>query len=839
MSPYKIFKFAFALLPILLLAVDVQAQVSFPGAELLGRPTDTSVTINVVASAAIDAYFEYGTQTGGPYTQTSPAAGAGGPVSTAANAPLVVVLSGLTANTHYFYKMIYRQTGTTSWTTRAEHSFWTQRPPGSTFAFTVAADSHINIVFGNSALFQQTLQNIAGESPDFHFDLGDTFAMDNVTLQSTANSNYLNLRSYFGLISASAPVFLALGNHEQEEGWHLDDTGNVATSPPVMSANARNLYYLNPDPLLSSFYTGNTDTSISAVSGDHTIGDYYAFTWGDALFVVIDPYWYTTIKPYTGNEGGGESSDPGNGVRWDWTLGVNQYQWLEKTLQNSSAKYKFIFAHQAAGGIDDYGRGGANAVPYVEWGGYNDDGTTWAFDSQRAGWDRPVHQLLVKYNVTAFFHAHDHEFAYEKRDGVVYQLLPMAADATYGNGFAEYHTTDPYTLSVLPNSGHLRVTVTSSQVTVDYVRAFTSGAGTNGQIAYTYTMGPATTGGVAVSSVSLSPTSVIGGVANSTGTVTLSAAAPAGGSVVNLSSGNTAAATAPATVTVAANATSATFTVTSKAVSATTTSTITASYNGSATATLTVNPAATGLSSLSLNPTSIVGGAANSTGTVTLNGSAPSGGTVVTLASNNSAAASVPASVTVPANASSATFTVTSNAVTASASVTITATFGGAKTATLTVTPPASFKPVRINSGGPAYTDSLGQAWVADTSYTGGSVYTTTSTITNTADPTLYKTSRYGSSFKYVITAPAGSYTVTLKFAELYWTSAGKRVLNVAINGTTVLSNFDIFATAGASLKAVDKTFTVTSTGTITIQFSTRTAGNPLVNAIQVVAAGQ
>ncbi len=933
MSPFKILKFAFASLPILLLASNARAQVSFPGAELLGRPTDTSVTINVVASAAIDAYFEYGTQSGGPYTQTSPAAGAAGPVSAAANAPLVVVLSGLTPNTHYFYRMIYRQTGTSSWTTRAEHSFWTQRPPGSTFAFTVAADSHINIVFGNAALYQQTLQNVAGENPDFHFDLGDTFAMDSVTTQSQANSNYLYLRSFFGLMSPSVPLFLALGNHEQEEGWHLDDPG-FAVSPPVMSANARNLYYLNPDPLLGSFYTGNTDSSFTGISGDHAIEDYYAFTWGDALFVVIDPYWYSTIKPYVGNEGGGESSDPGSGDRWDWTLGVNQYQWLEKTLQGSSAKYKFIFAHQVAGGMDDYGRGGANAVPYVEWGGYNDDGTTWAFDTRRAGWDSPVHQLLVKYNVTAFFHAHDHEFAYEKRDGVVYQLLPMAADATYGYGFAEYHTTDPYTLTVLPNSGHLRVTVTSSQVTVDYVRAFTSGAGTNGQVAYTYTMGPATSGGVSVTSLSLSPTSVIGGIANSTGAVTLSAAAPAGGIVVNLSSSNTAAASVPATVMVAANATSATFTITSKAVSASTSSTITASYNGSAaanlsvtslvvssvslnpatliggsanstatvtlsnpapaggvtvalssgntsaatvpasvmvaanatsatftvtsiavtssatavitatyngsaSATLTVNPAATGLTSLTLNPTSVVGGSANSTGTVTLNGSAPSGGTVVTLGSSNTSAATVPASVTVPANASSATFTVTSLAVGASASVTITATFGGAKTATLTVTPPASFKPVRINSGGPAYTDSLGQAWVADTSYTGGSVYTTTSTITNTADPTLYKTSRYGSSFKYAITAPAGSYSVTLKFAELYWTSAGKRVFNVAINGTNVLSNFDIFAAAGASLKAVDKTFTVTSTGTITIQFSTGTAGNPLVNAIQVVAAGQ
>ena len=50
----------------------------------------------------------------------------------------------------------------------------------------------------------------------------------------------------------------------------------------------------------------------------------------------------------------------------------------------------------------------------------------------------PVHQLLVNNHVTAFFHGHDHEYAHEQRDGVVYQLVPMAADATYGYGFKEY-----------------------------------------------------------------------------------------------------------------------------------------------------------------------------------------------------------------------------------------------------------------------------------------------------------------------------------------------------------------------------------------------------------------
>jgi hypothetical protein len=472
---------------LVLASIDVTAQVAFPGPELLGRPTDHSVTINVVANAAIEAYFEYGTTSGGPYV-TYPSSGAANPLSAAANVPLVLLLNGLGSNTRYFYRMVYRQSGTTPWTTNPEYSFQTQRPPGSTFTFTITSDSHLNInPFGNSSLLQQTLQNVSSGSPDFHLDLGDTFAMDNLSTQAQADNSYLNLRPYFGLISHSVPVFLALGNHEQNEGWHLNDTGNPATSPPVMSANARNRYYLNPDPLLDAFYSGNADNTTSAIAGDHSIGDYYAWQWGDALFVVIDPYWYSTTKPYVGNLGGGEPG-PGSGDRWDWTLGIDQYLWLEKTLKNSTSKYKFLFAHQVPGGTSDYGRGGANAVPYVEMGGYNTDGTTYAFDPRRPNWPMPVHQLLVSNHVTAFFHGHDHVFAYEKRDGVVYQEVPMAADATYGLGFQEYHETDPYTIRVLPNSGHIRVTVSPAQVTVDYVRAFLPGAGTNGQVAHSYAL---------------------------------------------------------------------------------------------------------------------------------------------------------------------------------------------------------------------------------------------------------------------------------------------------------------------------------------------------------------
>jgi hypothetical protein len=127
-------------------------------------------------------------------------------------------------------------------------------------------------------------------------------------------------------------------------------------------------------------------------------------------------------------------------------------------------------------------RKGAYGAPYCEWGGYNENGTTWAFDTRRSGWYCTVHQLLVENNVSAFFHGHDHQYAYEKLDGVVYQSC--AAAGFTGNGFNLYSEANEYTIKVLPSSGHLRVTVTPTLATVDYVRS----GGTGG--AYSYTIEP-------------------------------------------------------------------------------------------------------------------------------------------------------------------------------------------------------------------------------------------------------------------------------------------------------------------------------------------------------------
>ncbi len=78
-----------------------------------------------------------------------------------------------------------------------------------------------------------------------------------------------------------------------------------------------------------------------------------------------------------------------------------------------------------------------------------------------------------------------------------------------------------------------------------------------------------------------------------------------------------------------------------------------------------------------------------------------------------------------------------------------------------------------------------------------------------------------------------------LHFAEEYWTTAGSRTFNVLINGTQVLTNFDIFATAGGEYKAVIEPFTATasSTGTVTIQFVT-VKDNAQVNGIEIDPTG-
>jgi len=448
--------------------------VTFIATELLGRPTDTSIAVNSFADVDLEVYLEYGTAPGNYTRQTPHAFFQGGN-------PIEFVIDQLDPNTRYYYRMNYGRSDAAlgEFSHRDEHSFHTQRSPGSTFTFTVQADSHLD-KNSNLDLYRQTLANVLADAPDFHVDLGDTFMCekhsDPLTAivrmapdQATVDARYAYERANFGFIAHSAPLFLANGNHEGELGWLANGTDqNIA----IWATRARQKFFLNPVP--DGFYSG--DSVEEPFAGKRA--SWYAWHWGDALFVVLDPYWYTKTK---------SSKDA-----WALTLGERQFKWLQETLSSSPATFKFVFIHNLVGGLDGQMRGGIEAAPFFEWGGQNQDGTM-GFDQNRPGWSMPIHQLLARYGVTAVFHGHDHLYAKQELDGVVYQAVPQPSAKNFSNGpnlATQYHYE---TGTILSSSGHIRVTVSPDRVTAQYVRAWLPTNETaqreNGQVDDVWTVG--------------------------------------------------------------------------------------------------------------------------------------------------------------------------------------------------------------------------------------------------------------------------------------------------------------------------------------------------------------
>lgn len=419
--------------------------------EILGRPTDTSITISVMFDQDMDVYWEYGT-TSGVYTNTTSV------YTVLDSIPLEADFTQLTTNTRYYYRTRYRLANTASlFNTGAEHTFHTQRPPGSSFSFAVEADPHLdtNCIFSSLTL---TMQNMLAKNVDFMVDLGDNFLSEKYVFQTgtqqyiphyqdTIKNRTVLYRSYFGTAGHSAPLFLTIGNHEGELGWKLNGTDS---SMPVLASNLRKLYYPNPYP--NGFYTGND-------SAETYVGlreDYYAWHWGDALFIVIDPYWFTKISKRAG---------------WGWTLGSRQFNWFKNTIRNSTAKYKFIFCHQLVGGNGSDGRGGTEFADLFENGGRSID-STWDFDSARIHWEEPLHALMVENKASVYFHGHDHCYAKQDKDGLVYLEVPQPA-ARNINTFTGSTPDYGYTHGTLrSNRGFILVNVTSDSVKVDYVKTY-------------------------------------------------------------------------------------------------------------------------------------------------------------------------------------------------------------------------------------------------------------------------------------------------------------------------------------------------------------------------------
>jgi hypothetical protein len=151
----------------------------------------------------------------------------------------------------------------------------------------------------------------------------------------------------------------------------------------------------------------------------------------------------------------------------------------------------------------------------------------------------------------------------------------------------------------------------------------------------------------------------------------------------------------------------------------------------------------------------------------------------------------------------------------------------------------AQTQEIRINCGGSAYTASDGTAWRADQYYNGGDLLYSGDSISNTSDLPLYRSARAGlyDDFSYSIPVSNGSYSLSLMFAEIQYSSQGERVFNVLVNGAPVLAGFDILAET-APRTALVKTFPVTvSTGAIQISVQ-GVARRGILNAIRISPAG-
>jgi arylsulfatase A-like enzyme len=318
--------------------------------------------------------------------------------------------------------------------------FHTQRRVGEGFQFALQADSHLDTAT-SPELYQETLRLVGEGGHDFLIDLGDTTMVDKFgRFYTRAQSQYLAQRYYLGLIAHSLPVFMVLGNHDGERGGLGAEPAMAFWSLP-----RRKAFFPNPEP--GGIYSGN-DFRLPELG---LLQNYFAWQWGDALFIALDPFW---------NSGARASDDP-----WSSTLGEAQYQWLTRTLEGSQARYLFVLIHHLSGGLQRDSRGGASAALSGEWGGRDAQGRD-AFKSRRPGWEMPIHALLCKHRASAVFHGHDHLYAHEELEGLVYQEVPQPGHPGGNVGKAQDYG---YRGAVLGSSGFVQVQVDAQAAVVRYI----------------------------------------------------------------------------------------------------------------------------------------------------------------------------------------------------------------------------------------------------------------------------------------------------------------------------------------------------------------------------------
>ncbi len=418
-------------------AVDGSPAPTLVGAALVSAPTSEGFGLNAVLRFGDPREIRARVRQAGttPWTEL-------GPPSTPASDVAEWAVTGLAGGRLYQYE-VFAVDGVDGGATLvlSTGSAMTKRAAGASFTFDILADSHIQpcdslaegtSICGDDYLSeaQTTLLDVSAgirkDQPDFVIHLGDMldyhrFGFNEPPPDSHwARLAYLNYRRLMVDTLGVAAHFLTIGNWEGESGCNPSEAIE-------RSSSQRKLYL--PGPKADTYPEGGSPNE-----------DYYAFTWGDALFVVLNVMTYTpTCHLLSGPVG----------LPDDWTLGQAQLAWLESTLANATSKWRFTFIHHAVGGNagdssnSAYGRGGGRAA--------------------NVGEQAVIHQMLLTYGVQIFFYGHDHVFTDMVVDGIHY-TLPGSSGApwkfdTSTTGYEQYWS----------DAGHARVTVSPTQVVVDFV----------------------------------------------------------------------------------------------------------------------------------------------------------------------------------------------------------------------------------------------------------------------------------------------------------------------------------------------------------------------------------
>jgi phosphodiesterase/alkaline phosphatase D-like protein len=354
----------------------------------------------------------------------------------------------LSPATRYQYRVLLDAGTDQSLRPVATGSFRTQRNRAASYTAVLLTDAHTGSFPEGSQpvlTLDKVVQNASRARPEFVLDLGDNVAWPGSReygqkSPEAAVEAFACYRRQIGPLSINSPHFPVIGNWSGE-------SGKFPEKSIEMVAGVRQAFLPGPNHL--TYPQGGSERE-----------DYYAFSWGDALYVILNIQTYS--KPSRPDELPSLTMDV-NQVT-EWTLGEKQMAWFATTLGKAKERFRFVCMHHPAGGNAGnaantiYGRGGAR--------------------SWNTGEQARIHALMKKHRVQIFFYGHDHVFVDDVVDGIHY-ALPGSCGAPW-----KFTRQETGYERFWPDSGHAQLEVTPDKASVSFINL-------NGEVLHTFSVVPA------------------------------------------------------------------------------------------------------------------------------------------------------------------------------------------------------------------------------------------------------------------------------------------------------------------------------------------------------------